>query len=45
MSNFFEDMMNDLTDAIAIEKGETEIQMVFASPAPTFIVSDSQESD
>ena len=43
MSNFFEDMMNDLTDAIAIEKGDTEIQMTFDSPAPTYIVSDTQE--
>lgn len=43
MSNFFEDMMTDLTDAIAIEKGETEIKMVLDSPAPTYIVSDTQE--
>lgn len=41
MSTFFDDMVNDLTDAIAIEKGEIETKKIFDLPAPTYIAADS----
>ena len=45
MSSFFDDMLQDLTDAIAIEKGDLDTQMLFDSPAPTYIVSETSSSD
>lgn len=44
MSTFFEDMVKDLSDAIAIEKGELETHQITDSPAPTFIVSDTADT-
>lgn len=44
MNTFFEDMVKDLSDAIAIEKGEMETKKILDSPAPTYIVSDATDT-
>ncbi len=41
MSTFFEDMVNDLNDAIAMEKGELKTTKIFDVPAPTYAASEA----
>lgn len=41
MSTFFEDMVRDLSEAIAVEKGDIEVKELKDMPAPTYVVSEA----
>ena len=43
MSNFFDETMQGLLEAVAIEKGETPLTEKEDMPAPTFIASDKEK--
>lgn len=43
MSNFFDETMQGLLEAVAIEKGEVVLEKKEDMPAPTFIASDKEK--
>ena len=43
MSKFFEETMQGLLEAVAIEKGEISLEKKDNMPAPTFIASDKEK--
>ena len=43
MSKFFDDTMQGLLEAVAIEKGEITLEEKERMPAPTFIASDKEK--
>lgn len=43
MSKFFDETMQGLLEAVAIEKGEVPIEEKENMPAPTFIASDKEK--
>lgn len=43
MSAFFEETMQGLLEAVAIEKGEIALEKKENMPAPTFVASDKEE--
>ena len=43
MSQFFDDTMQGLLEAVAIEKGEISLEQKQNMPAPTFIASDKEK--
>lgn len=43
MSQFFDDTMQGLLEAVAIEKGEISLEQKQNMPAPTFVASDKEK--